>query len=73
MRTLMEKIATPTPPRIFACLDEQGICRAFRQSAQPPGAASWHEVNEQRLTWLGVPLPDSAFATRTPHALPLAT
>lgn len=62
MRALLEKVANPPHTRIFACLDEQGICRAFRQSAQPPGPASWHEVNEQRLAWLGTPLPESAYA-----------
>jgi len=64
MRALLQKIASARNPRIFARLDEQGICRAFRQSAQPPGPAGWHEVNEQRLTWLGAPLPKSAFARR---------
>jgi len=62
MRAFLQKIARPRNPRIFACLDDQGICRAFRQSAHPPGPAGWHEVNEQRLTWLGTPLPKSAFA-----------
>ena len=61
MRALLQKIASARNPRIFARLDEQGICRAFRQSAQPPGPAGWHEVNEQRLCWLGAPLPKSAF------------
>ncbi|UCJ16578.1 hypothetical protein K5Q02_22850 [Pseudomonas sp. MM211] len=64
MRALLEKTANPPRPRIFACVDEQGICRAFRQSAHAPGPASWHEVNEQRLVWLGAPLPESAFTSR---------
>lgn len=61
MRALLQKIAVTRNPRIFAHLDEQGICRAFRQSAQAPGPTDWHEVNEQRLTWLGAPLPKGAF------------
>lgn len=62
MRALLQKITGTRNPRIFACVDDQGICRAFRQSAHPPGPAGWHEVNEQRLTWLGAPLPKNAFA-----------
>ncbi|AEF23358.1 hypothetical protein [Pseudomonas fulva] len=61
MRAFLKKVASAPNPRIFACLDEHGICRAFRQSAQPPGPAGWQEVNEQRLCWLGAPLPKSAF------------
>lgn len=62
MRALLQKIAGTRNTRTYACLDDQGICRAFCQSAQPPGPTGWHEVNEQRLTWLGTPLPKSAFA-----------
>ncbi|SHL01443.1 hypothetical protein [Phytopseudomonas punonensis] len=62
MHALFKKVANTPQPRIFACLDEHGICRAFRQSAQPPGHTGWHEVNEQRLNWLGAQLPKSAFA-----------
>lgn len=62
MRALLQKFAATPNPRIYACLDEHGICRAFRQSAYPPGPSGWHEVKEQRLAWLGAPLPKSAFA-----------
>lgn len=61
MRTVLKTVVTAPRARTFACLDEQGICLAFRQSAQPPGPTSWHEVNEQRLNWLGARLPQSAF------------
>lgn len=60
MRAFLQRVVSTPKPRIFACLDEHGICRAFRQSAQPPGPAGWHEVNEQRLCWLGAHLPKSA-------------
>ncbi|TBU89711.1 hypothetical protein [Phytopseudomonas dryadis] len=62
MRPLRKRLAAQPRPRIFARLDEHGICRAFRLSAQAPGSAHWREVNEQRLSWLDKPLPDSALA-----------
>lgn len=64
MRALLQKFAGRPQQRTFACLDEHGICRAFHQSAQPPGPAGWHEVTEQRLNWLGARLPKSAFTSR---------
>lgn len=64
MRIPRKPLAPSPRPRIFACLDQQGICRAFHQSAQPPGPARWYEVNEQRLAWLGSRLPESAFTAR---------
>ncbi|MDA7087277.1 hypothetical protein PH586_12860 [Pseudomonas sp. SA3-5] len=46
--------------RTFALLDEHGLCRAFRQSAQAPQGLDWTEVNQQQLGWLHKPLPASA-------------
>ena len=46
--------------RTFALLDEHGLCRAFRQSAQAPQGLGCIEVNQQQLGWLHKPLPASA-------------
>ncbi|WP_295471481.1 hypothetical protein [uncultured Pseudomonas sp.] len=50
-------------PRHFARLDESGICRAFKHCSHAPQGGEWVEVNEQRLAWLGQPLPASARIT----------
>lgn len=60
MFALRSLFATRQPTRIFALLDERGLCRAFHQAPQPPRAAGWVEVNEQRLSWLNQPLPAGA-------------
>jgi hypothetical protein len=46
--------------RIYALVDEHGLCRAFRHSAQAPQGLDWIEVNQQQLDWLHKPLPASA-------------
>jgi hypothetical protein len=51
--------------RLFALLDDAGLCHAFRQSAQAPVGAGWVEVNEQPLAWLQQPLPASARCGQT--------
>jgi hypothetical protein len=57
----LRSLFAPRPPlRTFALLDGQGLCRAFRQSAQAPCGAGWIEINEQRLSWLHQPLPAGA-------------
>jgi hypothetical protein len=54
--------------RTFALLDDQGLCRAFRQSVQAPQGLGWVEVNQQQLGWLHKPLPRSArIATTETH------
>jgi hypothetical protein len=60
MLSLRSLFAPRLPLRTYALLDEQGLCRAFRQSPQAPRGTGWIEVNEQRLTWLHQPLPASA-------------
>jgi len=60
MFSLRSLFATRRPKRIFALLDEHGVCRAFHQAAQAPQGLGWVEVNEQRLTWLNHPLPNGA-------------
>lgn len=60
MSFLRSLFVTSRPKRIFALLDEHGLCRAFHQAAQAPQGLGWIEVNEQRLTWLHHPLPNSA-------------
>ena len=52
--------------RHYARIDQQGICRAFKHCSQAPAGAEWVEVTEQRISWLGQPLPASArISTRT--------
>ena len=60
MFSLRSWLAPHPPLRIFALLDEHGLCRAFRQSAQAPQGLGWIEVNQQQLGWLHKPLPASA-------------
>ncbi|UTW06888.1 hypothetical protein [Pseudomonas benzenivorans] len=67
MLSLRSLFAPRQPLRTFALLDVQGLCRAFRQSAQAPHGKGWVEVNEQRLSWLNQPLPAGA------RAQPVAT
>lgn len=64
MFSLRSLLAPRRTLRLFALLDEAGLCRAFRQSAQAPLGAGWVEVNEQRLAWLHQPLPASARAAQ---------
>jgi hypothetical protein len=51
---------TGRKPRCFALLDATGVCRALRQSAEPPAASCWVEVTECRPIWLNQRLPSSA-------------
>ncbi|MBS7661777.1 hypothetical protein I0D00_07420 [Pseudomonas lalucatii] len=60
MHFIRSLFAPRRPLRTFVLLDAEGRCRAFRQSLQAPRGAGWSEVNEQRLGWLGQPLPTSA-------------
>lgn len=60
MFSLRSLLAPRRPMRTFALLDEHGLCRAFRQSAQVPQGFGWIEVNQQQLGWLHKPLPASA-------------
>lgn len=55
---------------LFALLDDAGLCRAFRQSAQAPVGAGWVAVNEQRLAWLHQALPASARIGQNGSAAP---
>jgi hypothetical protein len=59
--------------RTFALLDEHGLCRAFRQSAQAPQGLDWVEVNQQQLGWLHKPLPASARIATTVEYSSVAT
>lgn len=60
MFSLRSLLAPRRPIRTFALLDDHGLCRAFRQSAQAPQGLGWIEVNQQQLGWLHKPLPASA-------------
>ncbi|BAP41502.1 hypothetical protein NJC40_10485 [Pseudomonas sp. 21LCFQ02] len=46
--------------RHYARIDQQGICRALKHCSQAPAGNEWVEVTEQRMAWLGQPLPASA-------------
>lgn len=46
--------------RHYARVDQAGICRALKHCRQAPEGHEWVEVVEQRLAWLGQPLPASA-------------
>ncbi|WXL26905.1 hypothetical protein WG219_05375 [Ectopseudomonas mendocina] len=48
------------PVRTFALVDQQGVCRALRQSAQLPQGAQWVEIEEYSLSLLSRPLPLNA-------------
>jgi hypothetical protein len=67
MFTLRSLFAPARPMRSFALLDAQGICRALRQSTQPPQGSDWVEVQPSCVSWLNRPLPASA---RTTQATP---
>lgn len=49
--------------RHYASVDASGICRAFKQCRQQPEGHQWVEITEQRLSWLGQPLPATARVT----------
>ncbi|AIR89484.1 hypothetical protein [Pseudomonas cremoricolorata] len=51
--------------RTYARLDGQGRCLAFKTCAGRPEHGIWVEVSEQRLAWLGQPLPQSARLRRS--------
>jgi hypothetical protein len=50
--------------RYYAQVDQAGICRAIKHCAQRPTGSEWVEVTEQRLAWLGQPLPANARVSR---------
>lgn len=60
MFSLASLLAPRPPMRIYALLDQAGVCRAFRRSAQAPLGAGWVEVDRECLAWLHKPLPGSA-------------
>ncbi|HWV08783.1 MAG TPA: hypothetical protein VN156_04520 [Pseudomonas sp.] len=60
MFSLLSLLIPRQTDRLFALLDGDGLCRAFHRAAQAPQGSGWVEVNEQRLTWLHKPLPQSA-------------
>ncbi|MFP6850112.1 MAG: hypothetical protein VCA57_15530 [Pseudomonas sp.] len=60
MLSLRNLLAPRRPMRSFALVDNQGICRALRQSAHAPQGFGWIEVQQSSLSWLNSPLPASA-------------
>lgn len=46
--------------RHYALLDENGVCRALRQCAQPPTDGRWVEIEQGLPHWLNRPLPAGA-------------
>jgi hypothetical protein len=55
--------------RHFARVDASGICHAFKQCRQPPQGQDWVEITEQKLCWLGNPLPNSARVIPRPERI----
>lgn len=76
MTLLARFFAARRPPRHFALLDNQGLCRALRQCRECPTDGNWIEVNESCPAWLGRPLAPSARLAPEPaqagQAQPLA-
>lgn len=60
MFSLRALLASTRPLRSYALLDNQGLCRALRQSAQAPLGAGWVEVQQINPSWLQQTLPASA-------------
>lgn len=56
----LNRLFNPSPTRHFALLDNQGICRALRQSSQAPSSSHWVEVHKPHPGWLEKPLPAGA-------------
>lgn len=67
-------LLTPRPTmRCYALLDSLGVCRALRETSQPPLQLGWVEVRSVRPHWLGRSLPADEIIlrnTRPRHALP---
>lgn len=55
---LRKRLFSGTTTRCFILLDEAGICRALRHSAQAPQGPDWVEVEDASLHWLGHKLPN---------------
>lgn len=62
MLSLRRLFSPRQPMRHFARLDATGRCCALRQCMERPVDGRWVEVCESRMTWLGAPLPASAYA-----------
>jgi hypothetical protein len=60
MFSLRALLAPTRPLRACALLDQHGLCRALRQSAQAPLGAGWVEVEQINPSWLQQTLPSSA-------------
>ena len=55
---------SPRPSyRLYARIDQAGVCHAFKQCIQQPAGKDWVEVREQNLSWLDQPLPTDARLT----------
>lgn len=65
---LRTQLFSRTCPRSFILLDETGICRALRHSAQAPQGLGWIEVEHSSAHWLGQALPRTAKIVASPPA-----
>jgi hypothetical protein len=64
---LLKRLLSPfRTMRHYALVDQQGVCRALRQSTQPPQGTAWVEVQECNLGWLCRPLPAIARLNASP-------
>ncbi|MBD8603699.1 MULTISPECIES: hypothetical protein [unclassified Pseudomonas] len=60
MGFLKSLFSASQPYRCYVALDQQGLCRAFKQCQQAPVGEGWVEVGDIRPQWLGQPLPAHA-------------
>lgn len=51
MKNLFKRLFTQ-PTRYFALIDEQGICRALRQTHEPPISGRWIETTRAQAHWI---------------------
>ncbi|WP_313085182.1 hypothetical protein [Pseudomonas sp.] len=58
---LFDRLFRRPAPRHYALLDERQHCCMLLTAAERPSGAHWVEVIENRLAWLGKPLPPSAW------------
>ncbi len=57
---LFERLFRRPAPRYYALLDERQHCCMLLSAVEQPLGGHWVEVVENRLTWLGKPLPPDA-------------
>lgn len=69
MRSLLNWRPARATLNHYAWIDQQGICRALRQSRVQPSGQGWQAVSYSCPSWLGRPLPEAA-RQKAPQARP---